>query len=206
MTIEQLFGTLQQSIVDIWREHLKTDSYSSHMAMDEYYKDMPELIDQLIENYMGRYGKVLSYESILNPGSFTNPVEYLTTLRTMVGETYGTITPSELKSDLDAILSQIDSTIYKLRELTESEEVEFTLDEGAGCAGCNKGTKKDREEECEIAGKKKKGTKKDGEEECEVNEWVISFGSTGSKKGKKGARKAKKPLRESLTEYLSRTL
>jgi hypothetical protein len=225
MTIEQLFGTLQQSIVDIWQEHLKTDSYSGHMAMDEYYKDMPELIDQLIENYMGRYGKVLSYENILNVANFTSPVEYLTALRELVSQTYETISASELKSDLDAILSQIDSTVYKLRELTESCEVEFTLEEGAGepnsrliecgnCSGgsCKKGTKKDGEEECEVPKKKSKSKNIDKEEEEELREAVISRSFVG--KYKKMDREEecedgkckKKTVKESLSDYLSKKL
>ena len=51
MTIEELFGTLQQSIVAEWRKHLKTSKYSKHMALDEFYTEMPELIDALIEDY-----------------------------------------------------------------------------------------------------------------------------------------------------------
>ncbi len=175
MTIEQLFGTLQQSIVDIWQAHLKADKHSTHVVLDEYYKDMPELIDTLIENYMGRYGKVLSYENTLNVGSFTSPAEYLSALRNLVGEFRSKITASELQSDIDAILSFIDSTVYKLRELCNESEVEFTLELGAGtpnqrlvesCKGC----KKDKEEECELAGKKKKHLKDrfDKEEECEM--------------------------------------
>lgn len=224
MTIEQLFGTLQQSIVDIWQEHLKTDSYSGHMAMDEYYKDMPELIDQLIENYMGRYGKVLSYENILNVANFTGPIEYLTALRELVSQTYETISASELKSDLDAILSQIDSTVYKLRELTESEEVEFTLEEGAGepnsrllecgnCSGgsCKKGTKKDGEEECETS-KKSKSKKIDKEEEEELREAVVNRSFVGKYKKIDGeeecetSKRKKKAVKESLAEYLSKKL
>jgi hypothetical protein len=208
MTIEQLFGTLQQSVVDIWREHLKTDSYSGHMAMDEYYKDMPDLIDDLIEHYMGRYGKIMSYESILSPGNFTDPAEYLSALREMVSQTYDTISASELKSDLDAVLAQIDSTVYKLRELTESCDIEFTLEPGLGepipsliecggsCSGgsCKKGTKRDKEEE-EVLGRKKKPYKKypmiDKEEE-EV---------LGRKK------KPYKPYpKESLSDFLYKTI
>lgn len=220
MTIEQLFGTLQQSIVDIWQEHLKTDSYSGHMAMDEYYKDMPELIDQLIENYMGRYGKVLSYENILNVANFTGPVEYLTALRELVSQTNETISASELKSDIDAILSQIDSTVYKLRELTESEEVEFTLEEGAGemskhlveCGGnCKKGTRKDGEEECETP-KKSKNKKIDKEEEEELREAVVNRSFVGKYKKIDGEEECetgkgkKKAVKESLAEYLSKKL
>lgn len=217
MTIEQLFGTLQQSIVDIWQAHLKTDSYAEHMAMDEYYKEMPELIDTLIENYMGRYGKVLSYENILDPANFTGPVEYLTALRELVSQTYETISASELKSDLDAILSKIDSTVYKLRELTESEvEVEYTLEKEAGeynerliesCKGC----KKDSEEECETGKKSKKGTKTDKEEEETLEEAIVGRKIIKKKyaiidKEEECETGKKKPVKESLADFVSRTL
>ena len=39
MTIEEFFGTLQESVVTTWRKHLKTKKCSNHMALDEYYKD-----------------------------------------------------------------------------------------------------------------------------------------------------------------------
>ena len=53
MTIEELFGTLQQSTVASWRKHLRTAKYSKHMALDEFYKEMPEKVDALIEAWMG---------------------------------------------------------------------------------------------------------------------------------------------------------
>ena len=56
ITIEQLFGTLQQSVVATWRKHLRAAKYSKHMALDEFYKKMPELVDNLIEAYMGNKG------------------------------------------------------------------------------------------------------------------------------------------------------
>ncbi len=220
MTIEQLFGTLQQSIVDMWQAHLKADKHDVHVVLDDYYKDMPELIDTLIENYMGKYGKVLSYENILNPGNFTSPSEYLVALRELVGECRQTISASELQSDIDAILSFIDSTVYKLRELcNESEEIEFTLEEGAGqpnqrlvesCAGCKKGTKKDKEEEEVVGGKKLRKNRYaviDKEEENEVQEAIV---------GKKLMRKkyslidkeeeCETKVKESLADFVSRTL
>ena len=64
--ISQLFGTLQQSVVNSWKNHLKTSKYAAHMALDEYYKEMPELVDTLIENYQGIYGKVDDYKNILD--------------------------------------------------------------------------------------------------------------------------------------------
>ena len=57
-TIEEFFGTLQQSVVEEWRKHLKTSKYSKHMALDEFYTEMPEKVDKLIEDYQGINGKV----------------------------------------------------------------------------------------------------------------------------------------------------
>ena len=36
ITIEELFGTLQQSVVASWRKHLRTAKYSKHIALDEF--------------------------------------------------------------------------------------------------------------------------------------------------------------------------
>ena len=39
-------------------------SYSSHIALGEFYEKMPELIDELIEVYMGQYDVVEGYDVI----------------------------------------------------------------------------------------------------------------------------------------------
>ena len=66
MKIEELFGTLQQSVVATWRKHLRTHKYSKHMALDEFYKEMPEKVDDLIEAWMGENGrKVNSFENLI---------------------------------------------------------------------------------------------------------------------------------------------
>ena len=57
ITIEQLFGTLQQSVVSTWRKHLRTAKYAKHMALNDFYEDMPEKVDALIEAWMGVNGK-----------------------------------------------------------------------------------------------------------------------------------------------------
>lgn len=119
-TIEEFFGTLQQSVVKSWRNHLKTDKYSNHMALDEFYKEMPELVDTLIEDYMGINGKVEDYKNVLPDDMGT--IEYLEALKNIVRKGRKELLDgkSELESDCDAILSQIDSTLYKLKELKES--------------------------------------------------------------------------------------
>ena len=122
MTIEQFFGTLQQSVVGTWRKHLKTDKYSAHKALDEYYNDMPELVDTLIEDYMGINSKVEDYENTLKENEY-DTIEYLNKMREIVktGRKEFCDGESELESDCDAILSLIDKTLYQLKELKESQ-------------------------------------------------------------------------------------
>lgn len=124
MTIEQFFGTLQQSVIGTWRKHLKTDKYSAHKALDEYYNDMPELVDTLIEDYMGINGKVEDYENTLKEREY-DTIEYLNKMRELVktGRKEFCDSESELESDCDAILSLIDKTLYQLKELKESHGI-----------------------------------------------------------------------------------
>lgn len=122
--VEQFFGTLQQATVESWKEHLKTDKYSKHIALNEFYDEIVELVDTLIENYMGIYGKVKDYENILTTEKI-GAVEYLESLREMCksaqDDLFDDEDDSELVSDIDNILSLIDSTLYKLKELKESK-------------------------------------------------------------------------------------
>ena len=119
MTVEEFFGTLQESVVMTWRKHLKTKKYSSHMALDEYYKEAPELIDALIEGWQGTHDKIEKYEDLLKDKEFDTAVDYLTELRKITKEGRKLMDSSELESDTDAILSLIDGVIYKLKELKE---------------------------------------------------------------------------------------
>lgn len=120
-SVEELFGTLQQSVVEEWRNHLRTSKYSKHMALDEFYKDMPDLIDTLIEDYMGYHKtKIKNFKNILEPEDL-NALEYLEELHEICSGGYDLLGNSpELKSDMDTILSKIDTVMYKVRELTES--------------------------------------------------------------------------------------
>jgi hypothetical protein len=124
--IEEFFGTLQQATVEAWKEHLKTDKYSKHIALNDFYEDIVELVDTLIEDYMGIYGKVSDYKNIMTTEKI-GAVEYLESLREMCKEAADDLfdddNDSELLSDVDNILSLIDSTLYKLKELKENSGI-----------------------------------------------------------------------------------
>lgn len=120
-TIEEFFGTLQQATVETWKEHLKTDKYSSHIALNEFYEGIVELVDALIEEYMGKYGKVTEFKNIMTSEKL-GAVKYLEELRELVTSGREELIDekdTELHSDIDAILSLISSTLYKLKELKE---------------------------------------------------------------------------------------
>ena len=122
MTIEELFGTLQMSVVAGWRKHLRSAKYSKHMALDEFYKEMPDKVDDLIEAWMGAHGKKVGNFTNILTSSNLNTLKYLTELkrvckegRTLMGGN------DELNSLLDDIINLINTTLYKVKELSESE-------------------------------------------------------------------------------------
>ena len=124
MTIEELFGTLQQSTVATWRKHLRTAKYGKHEALDEFYKEMPEKVDALIEAWMGAHGKkVKGYENLLHASNM-NTLKYLTELKKVCKDGYELMGDNdELKGLLDDIVNLINSTLYKVKELSESTMV-----------------------------------------------------------------------------------
>lgn len=122
-SIEEYLGTLQQATVETWKSHLKTDKYSDHKALNEFYDDIVDLVDALIEEYQGIHGKVKDLKNMMTTDK-QSAIDYLESLREMTRDGKSLFKEDELKSDIDAILSLIDSTIYKLKELKESSQYE----------------------------------------------------------------------------------
>lgn len=127
MTIEELFGTLQQSTVATWRKHLRTAKYGKHEALDEFYKEMPEKVDALIEAWMGANGKkVKGYDNLLHASNM-NTLKYLGELKKVCKNGYELMGDNdELKGLLDDIVNLINSTLYKVKELSESTLVSLS--------------------------------------------------------------------------------
>src|SRR5512135_3202691 len=56
--IEQLAARAFQARNVAHREHLKTRSYAQHVALNEFYDDVIDAIDAVVEVYQGRYGLI----------------------------------------------------------------------------------------------------------------------------------------------------
>ncbi len=119
MTPGEFFGTLQDSVTKEWREHLKTSKYGNHMALDEFYKEMPEKIDALIESWQADNEVVKDYKNILDDDM--NALQYLESLEKHVKNGREELLKGDtaLESAADDILNLIKSTIYKMKHLKE---------------------------------------------------------------------------------------
>lgn len=128
ITIGKYFGTLMESVKIAWEYHLKANKHSIHTILEEYYDDAQELVDLLIEDYQGLYGIVDNYENCICNCDKT-PITYFNELRTFVESKRHEINElqnsSELMSDTDSILTKINTTIYKLTNLTENKFLSF---------------------------------------------------------------------------------
>lgn len=120
MNANDFFGTLQDSITAEWRKHLQADNHDVHVILDEFYKEMPELVDALIEAWQADNDVVKDYDNKLDAKD-KSALEFLEELKkfTKQGRAELLKGESELESLCDDILAQIDSTIYKLKRLTK---------------------------------------------------------------------------------------
>jgi hypothetical protein len=132
LTIGEFFGTLIESIPITWRYHLKSRKHSEHVILEEYYEDAQEIIDRIIESYQGKFNVILEYGNrIFDNGK--EDILYLSELRDFVQNGRNMfddiVSSSEIMSEIDTLLSLLDSTLYKLKNLTESKKPFKTFEE-----------------------------------------------------------------------------
>lgn len=127
----QLAATLQDSVLHAWRLHLKAKKYSSHVILEEYYDEAFDIIDGLIEHYQGICKcDIINKDVISCVSKIDEPCDYFTELKQYLMEFVNNpnnfnIRTNEIKSDIDDLLRLIDSTLYKLSNLTESKIKSF---------------------------------------------------------------------------------
>lgn len=98
-------------------EHLRTLKYSAHKALQEYYEELNEFIDELAEVYQGEY-EIIDFATeitVLNG----NVIEYLESLVKVLKQANASLTDefSYYKNIIDEIAALTLRTIYKLRFL-----------------------------------------------------------------------------------------
>ena len=98
-------------------QHWQTRNYATHKALKKYYEAIPDLVDKLVETYMGRNGLVGEFEEEFEIEK--DPVRYFKALQKYVDESRKHLPKdSELQNIIDEILDLINSTLYKLQNLS----------------------------------------------------------------------------------------
>lgn len=116
-TLTELVMDLLHSGIITHIMHWQTESYAAHQALGEYYSEIPELVDAVVEAYQGKTKVILrkfpmemdDYESMTPLAYMEYLSQELTEGRALFGE------DSEIQNLVDAIADLIDSTMYKLR-------------------------------------------------------------------------------------------
>lgn len=121
-----LATVLQDSVLLSWKMHLKAKKYSVHMILEEYYEESIDIIDGFIEHYQGICKcEIVKCDVRSNIVGGDDPISYFTNLKNYVSDFVNNSSnfndrTFEIKSDIDDLLRLIDSTLYKLTNLTES--------------------------------------------------------------------------------------
>jgi DNA-binding ferritin-like protein len=101
--------------------HLQTESYAQHKALNEYYDEIIDFIDGMVESYQGKYGILSGYtgtSTIMENASTTTMIEYFTKLGETVAEARKEIPQDDyLLNQVDEITALVYSTVYKLKFL-----------------------------------------------------------------------------------------
>jgi hypothetical protein len=98
-------------------QHLKTRSFSAHMALGNYYKEVLERADAIAEAYQGRYG-IIDYPNL--PYKLeSDSIMMLKGLRRYIDDNRLAMTDcSEIQNLIDEAVALIDTTLYKLEFLS----------------------------------------------------------------------------------------
>lgn len=119
--MNEYIGTLMQSRNQTHIYHLQTTSYAKHVALQEYYEGIIDLIDGVVEGYQGKYEILKGYSMIGNLKDLESDddiVEYFEKLAR-----YCELKREKLPQDgfLTNVYDDIDtllrSTLYKVKTL-----------------------------------------------------------------------------------------
>ncbi len=116
--ISELASLLMSSRTQAHVFHLRTNKYSKHVALQNYYNRIVPLTNSYIETYQGKSGRLVNgiRNKPLNNNA-RNSLGYFLNLRQKIDK-LNLPRNSELQNILDEIKTLIDSTIYKLQFLS----------------------------------------------------------------------------------------
>lgn len=101
--------------------HWQTQSFSVHKSLNEYYDNIIEQIDELVEGYQGKYGILKNYmapANIIESENTSSIIDYFESLVQLVEEERANIVQDTfIQNQVDEIVQLLYTTIYKLKNL-----------------------------------------------------------------------------------------
>ena len=115
--ISTLLASRNQAHIFHWQVE-GPGSYAAHKALNEYYDEILEATDELVESYQGRYGIIKGYTS---PATFKEDGQFITYFEALSKyvETIRTKIPQDsyIQNEVDTVVKLIETTKYKLKFL-----------------------------------------------------------------------------------------
>ena len=101
------------------REHLRTKSFSQHMALQSFYNEVVEIADSIAEAYQGRHGIIDKIPLLDNDmtGSIDMVLEQQLAAIEKLRYTAVERTETAIQNLIDEAVALYLSTLYKLRNL-----------------------------------------------------------------------------------------
>ena len=113
--IGEFVGTLMHSGTIVHFMHLQTKSYSVHKALQKYYESIIDGADTIAEAWQGCTGQIINNYPTMFGNPAAEPLDYLTSIRDYVIANRDAISDySNIQNEIDAVMTLLDSTIYKL--------------------------------------------------------------------------------------------
>ena len=120
--IGQFISTLMSARTQAHIFHLQTPSFAAHKALNEFYEEIVDAIDSLVESYQGKYGIVEGYGNVAlqEYQSCDGIIAYFATLVMFIEKSRGMIAQdSYIQNQVDELVALIYSLLYKLRFLSD---------------------------------------------------------------------------------------
>jgi hypothetical protein len=120
--VGQFISTLMSARTQAHIFHLQTPSFAAHKALNEFYEDIVDAVDGLVESYQGKYGIIEGYGnvSLQEYQSCDAIIAYFTTLVMFIEKSRSMIAQdSYIQNQVDELVALIYSLLYKLRFLSD---------------------------------------------------------------------------------------
>lgn len=117
--IEQLVSRVFQARDVAHRAHWKTKSFSQHMALGDFYDQVIDKIDDIVECYQGEFGLIDDFSVIADAMTGNDIVRYLESEAKWIEDYRSELAEgsTSIENLIDNLLETYNRTLYKLKNL-----------------------------------------------------------------------------------------